>query len=427
MEQGIVKLQAPNASGNQDYTISGFGTPTGCIVFSTAGGQDAFATHGAQSIGTYDGTNGQVISHGIQDGVAASAQTMRSDARDALVVFQKYDGTDRREASATFIDGGVRLNWDAPGQRPWVTVWMFKGATAIMADWNDPDSTQDVAKTITTTGVDPNLIFFAVTKQATLGGGIADAGISFGWAYDNGGTLENMCAGWAVDDADPVDCSAQIFDSTTGLGKRCGAVINAGGNPSPGIECTAMGTDDFEITTRDAGATNCGFVYLALELTEDVTTFAVTTPTSSGAWDPFDAGFTPQCLVMTGVRLTSFNNNVSGGVGTESFGLYVANDSSDTDTESGHMMVVEDGVTGAGIVQSESEQSSAFKMGNMSGGAEVIDIRATNPSFDASGVIFADGDFDEAGTAYTVLGLFIDQPTAGGSDTAIIVPMGPIR
>lgn len=418
LTQAIVSLQAAATATTQDFISSGFGTPTACIVFATGGGQDAFTTHGVMSVGTYDGTNQQAISMGTEDGTAASAISARSDAADGDVVYHKYNGTLRRSASAAFIDGGVQLTWDTAGTRPWVTVWFFKGATAVHADWADPHITVDNAVTVTTTGVDPTLIFFATNKQAALGSGVADATMSIGFAYDNGASIENLCAAWNSDSADPTDTNAQIFDGTAGAGNRCGAALNSGGNPSPGIQCTAMGTDDFDVTTRDSGGTAMGFVYLALEITETVETFAVTTPTSAGDWDPFAASITPQCMMMTGVRLTSFNTNTTGSVGTESFSVYMANDEA-TIQEAGHMVVVESGVAGASIVQSESEQSSRFKLGSMSGGAESVDFAANNPTFDASGAVFPNANVDEDTTAYTVVGFFIEEPTATGNPTMV--------
>ena len=421
MEQRIVVLQAPSASGAQNYTLGGFGTPTACIVMATLGGQAAFAVHGCISVGTYDGTNQQVVCAGIEDGTAVTAMTARSDTQDADVVYLKYDNTLRRSASAAFITDGVELTWDGGGSRPYVTVWMFKGATSVFADWNDPDVTQDVSKNIATTGCNPNLIIFAANRQANLDAGVTHAGMSMGFAYDNGASIENLCAGWSSQDDDPTDTAGHMVDAT---GNRCVMYCSAGGGKSPGIECTAMGTADFDITTRDSSGVNIGFVYLALELEETVETFAVTTPTSTGDWDPFTASMTPQCMFMAGIPITVWNTNRGGSVGTESICLYVANDDSE---QSGHTVVNEDSVAGAGIVQSEAEQDAEFKMMSMSGGAETIEFQANSPTFDASGVVFADANVDEGGSLFTVVGFFIDQPTASGSDTAILIPMGPLR
>lgn len=400
-----VTQAAPSTDTTQDYTSSGFGTPTWCMVIATHNATaDTWANDASISIGFYDGTNQKVITTGMEDGANPAAGNQRDQQTDGDVVAMYYDSTLRRSASAAFITDGVRLTWADLGQdRTHCTVIFGKGETASVVGWGTPNATQDASSNITTTGCDPNLVLMVGTSRSSENAGTNTVRKSYGFAYDTGASIEQFSVSHQFGNGDPTDMNSQTSNQYA-----C-SHLNPAGHHRPGYDITAMGTGQFTVTTRDnAGAG--GFIFLALEITEAVTTFAATTPTSAGDFDPFTCSNTPLWVMMLPTAEDTLNTNRSGTQSaSEGFGIYSVNKDGD---EQGHYMYMENGTTGAGSHNAGCKSAGQLAGITVTSGAvdEVFD--GNSPTFDTSGIVYADANFNHAGTAYYVLGFAVEQPVS---------------
>jgi len=401
-----VTLQAAATNTTQDFTSSGFGTPDCAIIITSLGGTSgSWSGHAALSFGFYDGTNQRCAGMGVQNGGTPGSSDSNVWKRSAEAVYTRYEGgTLQRNAAASFVTDGVRLTWTSGSARPYVTVILLKGLTASLVGHGTPHATQDTSTNITTTGVDPNVILFAGISSATENTNFTQPRIGLGFAVDNGVSIDQGCKGLRFLDSDATDGNSEVADN-----RCCAFTLSTGGSLLPSVECTAMGTDQFSITTRDAAGSG-GFIYLALETTENVDGFSASTPTSAGDWDPFTVSYEPEWVFMIPTAAEALNTAYGGSQAVvEGMGLYSANNSGDED---GHYIVFENGASGAGTTFSSSAHASEFIIADTNSGAQREIIDGNSPTFDGSGIVYADANFNHGATVTKSVGFAIERVTA---------------
>lgn len=408
-----VTAAAPGTDTTQDYTVTDFGTPEACIVVASKESTDAtWGGDGILSIGFYDGTSQKCITLGQDTGTDPNSGNQRVWQRSAKVLDIRATGTADRTATAAFITDGVRLTWaDLGSSDIRATVIFMKGATAYHVGYDQPNSTVDTSTNHTTTGCNPNLIIGA----SSFGNGTEDTGTnsarhSIGFAYDNGVTIEQMSTAHAWLNSTPQDNNAYT-GNTYFL-----TVPNTVGSATPGIEITAMGTAQFTTVPRNSGAGNGDFIWLAIELaSENVSTFATAVPTAAGDWDPVTTSWTPQWAFMLPTTADTLDQNESAAqASVEGLGVYSVNKDGD---ENGHYIYSENGVSGVGSLNTGAKSESKLIGVTVSSGTVSESYDGTTPTFDTTGIVYADANFNHASGTNYVLGFLVEDLTTPATNT----------
>ena len=405
-----VTLAAPATDTTQDYTQSGFGTPDACIVIASKESTDAtWGGDGILSIGFYDGTSQKCVTLGQDNGATPNAGNQRVWERSAKVLDIRATGATDRTATAALITDGIRLTWaDAGSSDIRATVIFMKGATAYHVGYDQPNATVDTSTNHTTTGCNPNLIIGA----STFGSGTEDSGTnsarhSIGFAWDNGATIEQMSTAHSWLNTDPQDNNAYT-GNTYFL-----TIPNTAGQATPGVEITGMGTAQFTTVPRNAGAGGGDFIWLAIQLAaEDVTTFAVAAPTAAGDFDPFTSSWTPQWVFMLPTTANALDSAETGSqASVEGLGVYSVNKDGD---ENGHYIYSENGVTGASSLNTGAKSESSLIGVTVSSSVVSESYDGNSPTFDSSGIVYADANFNHATATNYILGFAVEDGTATG-------------
>ncbi|MDX1487533.1 MAG: hypothetical protein R3268_04980 [Acidiferrobacterales bacterium] len=393
-----VRLQAPSTNTTQDYTFSGFGTPDACIVIAGLAGSGSDVDEIYQSIGVYDGTNTRVGSASREHNAAAASVNARSDVDSTNIVHMSNYTTDaqHRTATAAFITDGVRLTWSGTTTfQPWVIVILIGAVTGAVVGELTPSSTLDGTATETGLGITPNLIFNIQNRLNVGDVNAARCALSFGYAYDNGATIDNHCLSWQHRNLD--NDGELAIDST-----RVGVAPWGGATRTGAQEITSMGSGQFVSTTRD-NATNpadADMLYLAIETTANITVFSSTVPTTDVAWTPLSGGsFTPEGTIMLASRSTTKDADVEND-SSGFFGVYVATESA----EYALGWCNEDTVDPTNC--SGRTESQFFIQDDAAG---TPDFTATSPSFSSGQIQYSAANAGEATSAWQVLGIAVAE------------------
>lgn len=386
-----VRLQAPASNTTQDFEVAGFGTPDAAIIL-TGFGDDAESPHARMCMGLYDGTNQRCCGYSQETGVVTGNSDSRSWASDSDVVYETTAGTTAlRSASATaWTSNGLRLTWaGTTSSRPYVTVILLKGDFNVVVGSGDVPSSSSA--NITTTGVNPNLLITMNRFGGTdFNGGLGRFNVGF--AYDNGSSIEHYSAGLRLIDGSPNDWRSAISNT----------VLT--GNQSDGITVDSMGTEQFTISTS-VSFFSTDLIFMALELTDGIEVFSAETP-ASGDFDPVNAGFEPALAFMICTSHGSIPNSASSGDPVTGFGLYCATNG-DSVLDSGVYCSHADNVT---TQDAESKAGENFEIpAHVSGDYDTLARATAVPTFDSSGIVWADADFVSGSGGYTVLGLMIEK------------------
>lgn len=269
---GIISTAEPGATGNQDYTITGFGTPVAVMIIGSS--NTSFDTKQADantSIGFSDGTNSRATTAGYEDNVGTS--DARRMAVDAVYVRNRPTAPQTVDAVAefvSFITNGVRLNWTTvPPTVRKITVILF-GGTGVTARVGDFTPSGSVGGTVAISSLParPEVVFF-ISNDKTFDavGAITNAVVgigSFGIATNNNGSFKNASISISHDHfADTARAGTVIYNNRCccNVDARTAQVNFAG-------EMTAQTSSSFTITTRVNNAID-EVGYLSLNLNGD--------------------------------------------------------------------------------------------------------------------------------------------------------------
>lgn len=260
------------ASGTTDFTKSGFGTPAAAIIIVC----QANTTNNPQdnseiSIGFWDGTNQCVCMLQDRDNQANSDTRRNSDDSYGAIV---VDSTSRSLYTVSAVTDGIRLtlSTDNTTLDRYCTVLLLAGVSAKVTNVTAGASAGNTV-TSSSLGFAPDLVFFTGIGGTTVDvSGTTTALLSFGVAGDQSGIVQRVL-GWGQSHASTNEASFERYSETRCFSRA--ALWTA--------ECTALGSDDFTLTTRD-GSSSSGIIFaLALggaDLSFDLGT--LTTPTSTG-------------------------------------------------------------------------------------------------------------------------------------------------
>ena len=197
-----VKIRAVRAAGqtgggDQDFTVSGFGTPKAAIFLCSLATADGTLADGAAiSIGATDGTNQWAITFYDEHG-GTSSDCYSNYATDEVVQILAADGTIDGEANfSTWITDGVRLTWgNAPAAAYLITVILIGGSDVSAKADTINLGTATTEQTYSGGSFTPTGGIFVSSEMAFASPDvvIANAFLRLGFAASHGGYLIEQC------------------------------------------------------------------------------------------------------------------------------------------------------------------------------------------------------------------------------------------
>lgn len=318
---------AAAASGNQDFTKTGFGTPKAAIFIVTrADTNGSFDNHAMISLGFTDGTRHRV-QHVRDENASTNTDSLHRGATDEVIqMFQPTSSTIEAEANfSSFGVDKVTITWGNTTSLAYlVTVILINGAEfdgQFVGDFTSNASAEGT--TVVDFGVGnrfrSDVIMFISHEHSFGDSNALDGDFGFGFAArdpaDDSVAINNSVnyfSDWNDANGDP-----QVFVSSD----RC--IYNHDNGTGKGsVEITTIGTDGFTATTKTAGSIVVG--YLAMKFGgEQFKVWDFDTPTGTGNSTDGGPGFTPDFVMygmsQSGTRDASIVNNLAGSFGFSTF------------------------------------------------------------------------------------------------------------
>lgn len=309
----VVKSAAPTSNGGtQDFTATGFGTPSCVMFFLSYGTANGTAVdNGMLAFGFSDFTNHRGIAHVAEDS-GTTTDTMAQRSATALITLLSTDQSTDGTATASTITDGVRLTWaDAPPSAYLVTAVMFNSQvfSNCTVGTLTPNASVDATASVSGLGWQPDLILAAYAGSTT------SARTSFGMALNDGGVVQ-YTAGQA-------STTAVATSSVTAAMMSTRLAFNAlSFSTVASYELTSFDSGGFTLTTRDNTAAVNDVYYLAAKLATGASAKLVTctSPTATGTHSCTGAGFTPTGAIMSHTAAAALNTLETDG-DAETYGL----------------------------------------------------------------------------------------------------------
>lgn len=309
----VVQSAAPTSNGGtQDFTATGFGTPSCVMFFLSYGTTNGTAVdNGMLAFGFSDFTNHRGIAHVAEDS-GTTTDTMSQRSATALITLLNTDQSTDGTATASTITDGVRLTWaDAPPSAYLVTAVMFNSSVFSNCSVGTITPSGSVSGTASVSGLgwQPDIILAAYAGSTT------SARTSFGMALNDGGIVQ-YAAGQA-------STTALATSSVTSALMSTRLAFNAlSFSTVASYELTSFDSGGFTLTTRDNTAAVNDVYYLAAKLATGASAKLVTctSPTATGAHSCTGAGFTPEAAIMSHTAAAALDTLESDG-DAEPYGL----------------------------------------------------------------------------------------------------------
>lgn len=208
----LVQGAEPGATGDVDFTSSGFGTPTGALFFSVSDTSlplAGSANDGRMMIGAYDGTTNGVVLVAGNSGTDPTETNRYGTSTDCIALPDATGGTlDARASGVSFITDGVRVNFGSRASTRVIWVVLIKGCLFKVFESATRTDGNDIA--ITGLGGTPKggLVFSHCAAESAAGTVDAHAGWSLG-AWDSA-TSRRAASYWDEDNVATSEVAAGI-------------------------------------------------------------------------------------------------------------------------------------------------------------------------------------------------------------------------
>lgn len=390
----VAHVQSPSSNTTQDYTVSGFGTPDFAIVIAQdfVSATPANTMHNGYAsgyvIGFTDGTTSHCAGSVVKDGVNPTNADVgygRIDTDD-VVYYKRLKGDTAATADTpTFITDGLRLTWSTGTDRPGVSVILIQwdaGESAKIGTFTS-SGTVDTATTVTTTGVDPNFVWiFGISGTAAADNDADDPCLSVGMAVDNGSSIDQFvhCHYKHNTAQSNVDAAGSIAPDRAGLG------FTTSKTKQYELEVTAMGTDDFAVTTRagSGSVTAQTWMYLAVEFATPAELFMANAPTSTGDWDAATMSFQPESVFVIPTNLAVDDGTDNTGAESKNQSFYYANKNS----EEAYFHSYNNEAPSVTTTDARFKYNNRLEWNGNVNGSTPSGNADSGPTFDSSGVIW---------------------------------------
>jgi hypothetical protein len=248
-------------SGNNDFTVAGFGTPKAAMFFfgmPTALG--SLTTTAKMSIGFTDGTNQYVASNSSRNAVATT-NTKRRQATDE-VVMELVAGTGEVYTEAAFsswITNGVRIATGAhSGTNRYCWAILFSGSDLSAKVGNFQLSTQDTQVAISGVGFEPDVVLFTGVANVNLDTVTHNARMTYGVACNSSPIAQRGLMMENANSAANVTLTEELV--TDGAGGEV-----SGGAEDYMLDIQAFDSDGFDAYARNGNSSSDYVGYLALK------------------------------------------------------------------------------------------------------------------------------------------------------------------
>ena len=425
-----------SAAGTADFTVSGFGTVAGAIVYingsTAASNPNSSPSPGWLSTGYFDGTNQIARLIAGDDGNSTTTDTWKYSWSDKIGGYTNNAGTAQAVYSISKIADGVRITTDTADGTAYNCMVVLIPATGVSGikafnqDWSgvSPGPGGSAAVVDTSVGFEADLVFGMCGVNP--GPGNVDFSYQHGWGWTHnqgGGTIEQVAIGYDSNDGRSLPAQSTYTTLTVVDGFGIANTSNSGFRYGVKLTnftqdgFTATKYEDFSATTllTASFATAEDQMYLAIQFTgsPNIKLFAEVAPTSNGSFSATDAGFTPTFgMMMTPDHTPSTINTVDA---TDASGVGILAFDSTTQHTIGH--IDRDNVTTTELTNwSESGLQMYEKAGNSK-------FTASFTSFDANGWTWNFTDSDPS-TADNWVALAIGPADEGVSKKTMRVKQG---
>lgn len=286
----VTRVACNTGTGNQDITISGFGTPKAAIFIVTKAdlgdeGPTSLGVGASMGFGATDGTR-QFGASVLSYDSSSSTNCKRMGSSSACIYLTDTSSVDAIAAFSTWVTDGVRINWsNAPADDWLLTVILLGGAdlNAYVNNFNTNSSTS--VQTVNTLSFTPTVLI-ANTTGALLNAARTN-GYNFSLGFITSSSQRSQCTAEAngVSDGAPfsrVKTDAGIF------------TLNSSGNIENEIDFSNFTSTGFDYQCSAAVSAQVGYIALG-GLTAAIGTY---NPPTSATSDTLNPGFTPQFAMI---------------------------------------------------------------------------------------------------------------------------------
>lgn len=309
-ESAVSSFTIPLATGNQDYTIAGFGTPKAAIFFSTWGvGDDSVLVHSMISFGVATEDSGGVIKQWVvcgsgKDNVATTDTNKRATTTQCLMYH--YTSLLGEASFQEFINDGVRVNWnDVHTNAPYFTLILFKGATlSVQSGVSALGVEEDSEIDVDAVGFEPDALIVGFHSDAFNDTELVHSHFSLGFAINGScaSGLTQVCGGYHDRNWRATSQSvAEVVNNYVAMS------VSELGFPFY-VEISGYDADGFSAYVREAACAGDSFGYLALKDTgADFWTGAINPPVATGVTSHTGIGFQPELVIQLPNMHTAVN------------------------------------------------------------------------------------------------------------------------
>lgn len=276
----VLRQLSPASATTQDYTSTGFGTPTVAIIYATQAAADNTAADGLNlSFGVYDGTTQWMCGGNSEHGQGTTDTDRISSTTNCLQLATPGTTTTIVAATASFITDGVRLSFSTASSQVLVTVILFNNVGEVWAG-TVTLSTQDTEVNVTSPGFEPNLLI-----ACSIGATSVTSGSFFSVSLGFASQATQKCFAWSSSDSAAISAVNAILYSN-----RIAAQTTTWS-----AEASNFDADGFSLTARGGDSGGDLVFVLAMECpSNDVWVGGFTNPTTLDAtWDVSNASFQP--------------------------------------------------------------------------------------------------------------------------------------
>ena len=293
----VVTATLNTSPGNQDITISGFGTPSAAIVFyggDSSGTQKANATLG---VGFTDGTNECCVAISSEDAVTTT-DTYRKMRNDRFIdcLSGTTSASDYVASFSAWITDGIRINIaSAPSGTRTATFILIGGADVTNATVGDVPLGFGTSAITETIGHSSDLILSASSGHDISTSAIVHSILSLGMYHNDGAdTQKSVCFLDQDDISTPTPSDVGGYFSTTNSALQ---VFN--GTATWVAQISNVTSTTFDVTPS-ASASGDDLIYLALKFSNspDISIDTLDGPTATGSYSTTAPGFEPDFCLM---------------------------------------------------------------------------------------------------------------------------------
>jgi len=263
-------VQFPNATGNIDYTIPGFGTPK-AVLFLIPHDIEFFPN-------SYENDFDSQFQMGASDGIRqwsclgtskdGNIQTAtNSEIRNDVCIDDHFAGSSasRNEASfVSWITDGVRVNFTNATDDTYFIMILIGGDVTARADYHNVGATIGTLYNYTSMGFEPDLLFTAMLYGDLINNTDSAKNISFGFVTnDRAGVIDqNSISHFTA----PALATSKINLS---LCEDCGlSAVNAGGSIQSKFVFSNFSSTGFGVTPN-INADSTDICFLAIKFDDD--------------------------------------------------------------------------------------------------------------------------------------------------------------